>query len=242
MITASDVFDDVLSFLDDDSSDRYDEAKDLVPAINNAVLYLVSLFNTAFDQKKLTPEILRELVSVAILPVTGTTTKKADVSSLSMWTLFGVEPDPVKQTITPTPPAVAYDVLVESRNRFATRQTLAAWNDTLSDPFSAGTLVSIPAEFIRAGYIGPGMYCGDSKPYIMIRPAAAFTADFVAIWYLKNPTVVTSGSTSIEFPRSLHNLLVEKTLNLLSLQHGPESTLDKITDKAVTQLVGLMIS
>lgn len=69
MILASDVFTDVKSFLDDDSSGRYDATLDLVPAINKAILYLITLFNTAFDAKKITPESLRELVYTKILPI-----------------------------------------------------------------------------------------------------------------------------------------------------------------------------
>lgn len=165
MILASDVFTDVKSFLDDDSSGRYDATLDLVPAINKAILYLITLFNTAFDAKKITPESLRELVYTKILPVTGTTTKKVDVTNITdnLWSILGVDPDPVVTTITPTPPAVAYDILNETRNRFAKRMTLEEWNDALADPFSAGTGVSVVSDLIKPGYIGPGLYCGNNK-------------------------------------------------------------------------------
>jgi hypothetical protein len=243
MITASDVFNDVKSFLDDDSSGRYSEPADLVPAINNAVLYLVAVFNSAFEQKKISPESLRDLSVVKILPVTGTATKKADISSITdLWTIFGIEADPA---ISGSP-----GVLSESRNKFATRMTLENWNDSLADPFSAGTGVSIPSEFIRPGYLGPGAYFGDGKLYILIRPAAAFTADYVAIWYLKNPSKVATGASVIEFPTSLHGLLTQKTLNYLSMQHegsgGYKSASDtkygSITDSEIKQLVSLMLS
>lgn len=234
MILASDVFNDVRSFLDDDSSGRYTEVNDLVPAINKAVGYLVTVFNSAFEQKKLSPEVLRDLSITKILAVTGTTTKKCDLSSITdLWTVFGVEPDPVV--------AGSPELLSESRNRFAGRLTLEQWNDALADPFSPGSGVSILSDFVRAGYLGPGQYFGDNKLYIMIRPASVFTVDKLCLWYLKNPTKVVTGATQVEFPRSLHGLLVDKTLNYLSIQHGPESTYGKVTDKEVTQLIGLMI-
>ena len=243
MITASDVFNDVKSLLDDDSSGRYTESADLVPAINMAVLYLVAVFNAAFEAKKISPESLRDLSVVKILPVTGTTTKKADISSITdLWTIFGIEADP---SVTGTP-----SVLSESRNRFATRMTLENWNDSLADPFSAGTGVSIPSEFIRPGYLGPGAYFGDGKLYIMIRPAAAFTENNVGIWYLKNPTKAATGASIIEFPRSLHGLLVQKTLNYMSMQHGgsggyksaSDTKYGSITDQEIKILVNLMLS
>src|SRR5674476_322631 len=158
MILASDVFLDVKAFLDDDSSGRYNEQNDLVPPINNAILYLVAVFNAAFEAKKISPESLRDLSITKILPVTGITTKKCDLSSITdLWTIFGVEADPI---ITGSP-----EVLSESRNRFATRMTLENWNDALADPFSAGTGVSIPSDFVRPGYLGPGAYFSDGKLY-----------------------------------------------------------------------------
>jgi len=232
MILASDVFSDVRSLLDDDSSGRYDETNDLIPAINQAVRYLVAVFNSAFEQKKISPESLRDLSTVAILDVTGTTTKKADLSSITdLWTIYGIEPAPQETA----------GVLVESRNRFASRMTLENWNDSLADPFSAGTGVSILSDFVRPGYLGPGQWFGDGKLYIMIRPASCFTEDKVGVYYLKNPTKVTVSTSQIEFPTSLHSLLVDKTLSAISIQQGPESLYGKITDKEVTQLLQLMI-
>ena len=235
MILASDVFSDVRSQLDDDTSGRYTEAADLVPAFNKAVLYLVSVFNTAFDQKKISPESLRELVLNKVLAVTGTTTKKVDLTSVTdLWTILGVDPDPIV--------AGGPAVLSETRNRWATRMTLEQWNDALSDPFSAGTGIAIPEGLVRAGYIGPGAYFGDTKLYLMVRPGSLFTQDNIALWYLKNPTKATSGTSTVEFPRSLYGLLVEKVVNYISNQHGPESTYQKITNQEITQLLQLMLS
>jgi hypothetical protein len=233
MITAADVFTDVRSLLDDDGSGRYSATADLIPAVNQAIQYLVTVFNSAFEQKKLSPEVLRDLSVTKILDVTGTNTKKADISSITdLWTIFGIEPDP---SVT------GGDLLEETRNRFATRMTLENWNYVLSDPFSPGTSVAILSDFVQAGYLGPGQYFGDGKLYIMIRPASAFTEDKLGVYYLKNPTKVTTEASQIEFPTSLHSLLVQKTLNALSIQHGPESMYYKITDKDVTQLLQLMV-
>lgn len=235
-ILASEVFTTVRSLLDDNNSGRYSEANDLVPSINMAIDYLVVIFNAAFEQKKLSPESLRELTTTAIVNTSGSgSTKKADVTSImsSLWTIMGVDPDP---EITTSP-----DVLSMTNNRWAKRMTLEAWNDASSDPFSAATLQTIPTDFIRPGYIGPGKYFGDSVYHIMIRPSSVFTEDRVAVWYLKNPTKVVSGSSSIEFPRSLLGILIEKTLNFISRQHSPDSKYLSATDAEIMRLVKLMI-
>jgi hypothetical protein len=235
MITASNIFSDVRSFLDDDNSGRYGEQTDLVPALNKAVGYLVTVFNSAFEAKKLSPEVLRDLSVTKVLPVTGTTTKKCDLSSITdLWTVLSVSPDP---TVTGSP-----ETFSDTKHLSASRLTLEQWDNSSVDPFSPGSGVSIAADFVRAAYIGPGQYLGDGKSYLMMRPGSVFTADKVAIFYLKNPSRVATGASIIELPQSIYNLLVDKTINYLSLQHGPDSVYNKVTDKEVSQLVSLMIS
>ena len=236
-ILASDVFTTVRAMLDDDNSGRYSEAGDLIPFVNSAVNYLITVFNAAFEQKKISPESLRELTKTAIVTTTGTgTTKQAVVTTImvELWTIFGIEPDP---EITTGP-----DRLASTRNRWATRMTLEAWNDAGSDPFSASTLQTIPVDFLRPGYLGPGHFTSDTDYQVLIRPASLFVADKAAVWYLKNPTKVTSGASTIEFPQSLFNLVVDKTLNYLSRQHSPDSKYNQVTDKEIAQLVNLMAS
>jgi len=234
-ILASDIFTTVRAMLDDDNSGRYSEASDLTPFVNSAINHLVMVCNAAFEQKKLSPESLRELTKTAIITTTGVgSTKQAVVTSImsELWTILGIEPDP---EITTGP-----DRLVATRNKLATRMTLEAWNDAGSDPFSASTLQSVPADFLRPGYLGPGHYTSDTDYQVLIRPASLFAANKVAVWYLKNPTKVTSGASSIEFPQSVFNLLVEKTLNYLSRQHSPDSKYNAITDKEIMQLITLI--
>ena len=96
MILASAVFTAIRAHLDDDSSGRYTPTDDLSPAVNAAINYLVAVFNAGFEQKKIYPESLRELVKLSIVPVTGSgNTKRADVTDIceNLWTIIGVEPD-----------------------------------------------------------------------------------------------------------------------------------------------------
>lgn len=247
MILASDVFTAIRAHLDDDNSGRYTEVDDFAPIVNSTIRYLIAIFNVAFEQKKAAPESLRELVRVAILPVTGAgNIKKANITAggLNIWTIFGVEPDPsINSYTTPAPGTTAApEVFVETRNKLADRLTLEQWNESDEDPFSAGTLQSIPGTFVRAAYLGPGRYFGAAEDYILIKPASVFTDDFVGIWYLINPTKVTSGVSQIAFPESMFNFVVDKSLNYLSRQQGPDSKLGPITKQEVEQLVSLINS
>ncbi len=240
-ILASDVFAQIRSQLDDDNSGRYDETDDLVPAVNAAIKYLVQVLNVAMEQKKFAPESLRELIRVGIVPVTGSgNIKRANITaaSLDIWSVLGVEPSPVVEEATST--TVAPDDYFETRNRFADRLTLEEWNMQSSDPFSAGSLQSIPTVFLKAAYLGPMKVFDAVNQYILIRPSAAFTNGYVGIWYLKNPDDVATGASVIEFPDSLFTVLVDKALSYISRQHNPEDRLGVITEKEVLQIVSLI--
>lgn len=253
MILASDIFTSIESLLDDNNSGRYSRVDDLCPAVNMAVRYLVQIFMTLFEQKKFAPESLRELVRVSILPVTGTgNIKKANLTlaNLNILTIFGVEPDPglVDNFTTFAPDATiefnsymyADPDLIETRHKFADRLTLEEWQDASEDPFSSGTLMSIPADFARAAYIGPGRYFNNSEDFIMIRPSSLFTNDYIALWYLINPTSIVAETDYVALPDSLYNLIVEKALNFLSLQQDPSSKLGPITKQEIEQVISLM--
>ena len=241
MILASDVFTAIRAHLDDDNSGRYNEVSDLCPVVNAAVKYLVSVFNAAFEQKKFAPENLRELVRVEVVPVTGSgNVKKANITDagLNVWTIWGVEPSPLYADSTTTEEP---DIEYETSNKFADRLTLEQWNDSSEDPFSSGSLQSMPTTFKRAAYMGPGRYFGSADSYILIRPSSVFTNDFVGIWYLTNPTNITSNASHIEFPDSLFNVIVDKSLSYISRQHSPESKLGTITERDVIQIISLMV-
>jgi len=94
----------VRSMLDDDavSSSRYDYEKDIIPAMNSAINYLVSVFSAGFESKQIKPEVLHNLIKVLQYDavVTGVVAK-IDITSLSIdtdvWRIIGVEPNPTQE-------------------------------------------------------------------------------------------------------------------------------------------------
>jgi len=246
-ITASTVFTAVQSLLDDDGSGRYTETYDLVPAINLAIQYLVTVFTAAFDSKRLQQEQLGELLKVLVFTPTfvGTApnytaarvnlTDHGTYTRDNIWTIFGIEPNTEHATGTPQD-------YVGGTGKWATKITLLEWNDSIDDPFAPGTLISIPSEFQKFSYIGPVVLDGDADDYILIRPGGAFntTNPKVAVWVLMNPTAITSGTSVVEFPMSLENLLIQKTLQYISMQHGAQAPLGAVTEKEIATLINLM--
>lgn len=239
-VQASTIFSQVRSILDDDESIRYTESKDLVPAINAAIDYITAVFSAAFEQKKLQPFMLSELTAVWIYtPVVTGGTAKIDLDSYSshvfndeVWAIVGVDPNP---TVSGTP-----EVLSESHDRFADRVTLEKFNYSSEDPFVPG-YADVPTDFARVCYTGPGSYFNDGKPYILLRPGSLFSdsGSRVGVWVLLRHTQVSSSTSELYLPVTVHQLIVQKMVQFITFQSDDER-LYKITDKEVKELIQLM--
>ena len=107
--------------------------------------------------------------------VTGGTAKALLGSTFNddTLTIVGVDPNP----------AVSGSTLSESLNRFAKRLTLEEWNYAEEDPFAPGTSQTIPSDFQRVCYTGPGNYFDEGEPSLLLRPGSLFSSDpKVGIW------------------------------------------------------------
>jgi hypothetical protein len=150
----------IRSLLDDDltTSNRYDLDKDIIPAMNSAIDYLVAVFSAGFESKQIKPEVLGNLIVSkpfdAVQATTGGTVAKIDITALNynteVWRLLGVEPNP----------SISQGTVIYSASRMAQRMTLEQWNHSQSDPFARGTTLSIPTDFVESSYTGPGAYYG----------------------------------------------------------------------------------
>ena len=257
-LAASTIFSNVRALLDDDNSSRYTDAKDLIPAMNVAISYLMTVFNAAFEQKKVQPEVLAELISVMILDpeVTGNTAR-VDLNSHenftpyseAVWTIFGVDPTPTYDAADDGGGGTI-DQLSETTLRFAKKLTLEEWNYAQEDPFAPGTTQTIPSDFQRVCYTGPGkfFYMGedaggdeDTNIYILIRPGSLFSVNTtrVGIWFLRRHPVITLNSDLVLFPVTVHNFITQKMIQYISYQHGNDKYF-KMTDKEVKEIIALI--
>lgn len=321
MATVDDLTAKVRSLLDDDysSSARYDLDKDILPAMNSAIDYLVAVFSAGFESKQIKPEILGNMIISkafdAVQATTGGTVAKIDITDLNynteVWKLLGVAPNP---TITGSK-------IDSSETKTAQRMTLEQWNHSQENPFMRGYTGSIPSDFEEASYTGPGGFYGkvdsgeitmnveagvksftrssgsfiddgfeagkvitfsgfsnagnnitrepvivtdaaitftdgtglvnengdgDERAisdtlYLLLRPFSILDANLkVLIYYLRVPTALTLTTSTIDFPVSLHNLIVQKTVNLIAFQHSKDSKYYQVTDKEVKELIALM--
>lgn len=246
------IHDRILSALDAEDSERYIFEKDTKPAINFSVGYVTSLFNEAFGSSKLSPESLRELVKTKVWQANSYSRVAFNESEVGhkMWSLLAVYPKPVtnKKSFVPSGTADSVskfrpDVSVVSMGKAAKRLTHEEWADGENNIFTAGNSI-LKGSLIEYAYLEFSDYTSSTYPgsadklEITIRPS--IPKAFVAMAYLKYPSLVSSIGDSIEFPESLTDLITEVALNKISTKQGDGTNLWQISAQNVNRLVSLM--
>ena len=251
MINTQAVVDRMKSVLDAEGSDRYLFDQDFKPAINSAIDWLVAVFNSAFSDKKLSEEDLRELVKTSVWQANSFSRIHFDEAALGykIWSILGIFPEPTVYPATqPQPILSAAESLhisnltyIDSQHS-AKRLTIEEWNENRKNVFSAGN-ETLANGLKSYAYLGHGNY--SSSQYnaggeeIQIRPSVA--GQFVGVTVLKSPDKVSSVSDNIEFPETVFDLLFQKALNYISYKQGDNTNLFSVTAQDVSTLVKLMV-
>jgi len=242
---------DLMKFeLDAEGSDRYLFETDYKPAINSAMNWLVSVFNKAFEQNKLTGENLRDLIKTRVWVANNFSRIKFDeaVVNETLWSFMAVMPQPIVYP-TQTPPTLPNDytsifmadVAFAGSDFSASKSTIEKWNENKLNVFEPGN-VSLQNQLANYSYLTEIDYSTDTTYLqdreIEIRPDVS--GQFVGITYLKVPTDVSTVNDSIEFPATLTTLMVQKSLNFISIKQGDNTTLFSVTENDVNRLVQIM--
>jgi len=244
LIQVSQIISRVESFLDAEGSDRYKFEQDYKPAINSAIEFLISVFNKAFSDNKLTEENLRELVLTRVWQTSKYSRIYFDPNDVGgdIWSLIRISPEPtLDPAIDPlgndSPELSLYvpDVVFVRSRYAANRLTFEEYSESERNIFVDGN-DSFSNDFKSYAYINFNDNAG--LPEIEILPA--IDNQFVAVTYLLRPSVIVSDTDSIRFPESMTNLVVKQVLNYLSTKQGDGTTLYSITEKDVSELVSVM--
>lgn len=235
----------VLSALDAEGSDRYTFDQDIKPNLNSAIEILVTWFNQAFADNKLTPENLREITYVKVWKASYYSRVAFNSTAVGheMWTLTGVYPKPkVNKKIFTSPKETEVtssflpDVIYISSDNSAKRMGNEQWNEMKKNSLMAGNVL-LKGELAEYAYLDFANY-GAGEPEITISPE--IPNELVAMAYLKYPTPVTSESGTVEFPKSLTELITEITLNKISMKQGDSTNLWGTSASNINRLVSLI--
>lgn len=251
MIVTSDLTTRILSALDAEGSDRYRFQRDLVPAINYGIEFLISVFNFAYAQNKLTEENLREVVRQRVWQ----TSKHSRIyfnpidTGAEIWTIIRVSPEPILDPqISPLPnPEPMNSMFIPNVNFIrseysATRLTMEEWNDGEKNIFMPGntSLQNAFKNYAYQNFINSkhGNVAANIVPEIEIRPY--LDNQLVGVTYLVYPTPISAESDIILFPKVITNLLVDKALSFISRKQGDGTNLYSITKEDISTLVNIM--
>lgn len=242
----------MLSKLDAENSDRYTFAQDTKFAITSALEIIISIFNNAFANNKLSPECLRELTFVKIWQLNSYSRfayNKSDTGH-SFWTVVGMYPKPTTNRGVSSSPVsdkskskYRADLSFISSDKACKRLSFEEWNTNSKNVFMPGNSI-LKGELTDYAYLDAADYTSSTyvgnvdKIEFQIRPD--IPNELIALAYLKYPNTITALTDLIEFPESLSTMIVDVALHNLSYKQGDQSTLYSITDRSIMQLVGLM--
>lgn len=250
-ISVQEIVDRSTSALDAEDSERYLFDQDFKPAINYAQDWVVSVINRSMENNKFSGESLRELVKVGVWQANNFSRIAFNeaVMNEKLWSVLALYPNPVVSPFaTPSPfpnkaesrymPNLAF----ASGKACSNRLTLEQWNDNADNIFMPGNnILTGPlsdyaylgfADYSSASYDNPGKF------ELEIRPSVA--NKFVAMAYLKKPVTVTAIGDDVQFPDTLMDIMIEKTLMFMSAKQGDQTNLYAVTNADINRLVTLI--
>lgn len=248
-IAVQTIVDRCASALDAEGFDRYQFDLDYMPAINYAKEWIVSAFNKAFSQTKLSEESLRELVKVRIFraSIYSRVNFNSTITGDRIWSVFAVYPETeyagtlgaIPTTTSVYCPLASYTKSYKS----AKRGTLEEVNRNRLNPFVDGNEVNVCAETRNYLYTFAVDYNGSytSTPTFELEVYPSISTQPVAIAYLVFPEDIDDITDYIPFPEAMTNIVVNKTLEWIAYKQGDNTTLKAVTDEDVNTLISLMI-
>lgn len=234
-------------------TDYYDDVKEIVPAIDSAQKWLVSIIDKIRSNNKDTDEVIRELTQTKVYT---TSVLSRLIFDDTIWTIDAVVPLPVTASngttppITPTDNYKSYentDLMFVSSWYSAARKTIEESNENRNNPFSPGfsppnidlTLLvegsNLNIDFMYVssyGYNNPSTSTGS---YIEIQPY--LSRKKVALFLVMRPAAITATNQSLQFPTSMFNIVYEKALQFLSYSQGDQTTIWQVTEEDVKKLL-----
>lgn len=244
------IIDRCVADLDAEGSDYYKFDNDFKPAINQAVEWLVTVFNQIFADKKVTPEQLRDLIKTKVWQAnkfSRVSYNPADTGH-DLWSIIAVMPLPTlhpNNAITPLVNKIQSKFMPNKSFvgslYSCDRLTSEEWNINQLNPFIPGNTVLTGSlkEFAYRDWsdYSSSTYVNTVAPEIEIRPSVS--EQYVAIEYIKYPSPITLITDVLEFPTSMTQIIVEKTLSVIANKQGDQTTLWQINEGDIKRITGM---
>jgi len=225
-ILGQDMANQIRFALDAEGADHYDDALDIIPAINASVKWLVNVINIALGEKKIGEEILQDLTTAGVFQTSKDSRVSFSVFPDPVWTILAIYPLPTTETtgmaftpvVDPKNSAYRNDLYHVSSDNDCKRLTVEEWSSNRGNPFEAGYEGSaICDELKEYAYLAPINYSPNGTGIIdrelEVRPA--LNQQLTTIIWAKAPTPITSLAQDIEFPQTAFQVLFNKALQYI---------------------------
>lgn len=242
--------------LDAEGSNYYDDKRDIEPAINASINWVVAVATMAFGDKKYTDEAFKELKSSRVYLTNSLSRIKI---SEDIWSIRSVHPLPelADSTIAVVNPADPFEskaqvaMIHKSSNGSAKRLTIEEWDENKQNPFQPSNVyqtTKCTEDKYDFGYLDSESYtvptdqAGNYKWMIEIRP---YIPDrLVTLFVLDKPPVVeyttAYAPTTLPFDIKLQNLLIDKAINFIARRQGDNTTTYTVTQNDIATLIAAL--
>jgi len=247
-ILGQDMANQIRFALDAEGADHYDDALDIIPAINASVKWLVNVINIALGEKKIGEEILQDLTTAGVFQTSKDSRVSFSVFPDPVWTILAIYPLPTTETtgmaftpvVDPKNSAYRNDLYHVSSDNDCKRLTVEEWSSNRGNPFEAGYEGSaICDELKEYAYLAPINYSPNGTGIIdrelEVRPA--LNQQLTTIIWAKAPTPITSLAQDIEFPQTAFQVLFNKALQYIAYKQGDGTSLHSITSQDIQLLI-----
>ena len=248
-ILASDLSKQIRFALDAEGADHYKDDEDIIPAINAAQRWLVSVINKHLSKEKFTEESFSELSHARVFQTSQNSRIQLDVFPHNVWSILAVYPLPETknnglqyQIVNPDPDEsyLLIDLFHVSSEKSAKRLTVEEWATNRRNPFEAGYEGDDICDDLKDyAYLDPIDYNYDGDELgriqeIEIRPK--LDRKKVTVFYVQKPEAITQLTDNILFTDNMFQMLFNKALEYISYKQGDNTTLFTVTQKDISDL------
>jgi len=231
-------------------SDYYNDTEDLIPAINLAVRWLVSVIDVARAKDKRTDESLKFLEVVQVYQLNNLS--RVTIPD-TIWTIDAIMAVPVTTPNGTTPvvqtdktlSVLRTDLTFVSSLYEASRQVIQEWNVGIDSPFAPGNIITqLPVGFdgtrsynVSFGFLDNYSYNSATPTRVDVEIRPWIPNMLVALFVVLNPTDVTLTTDFVQFPESLYTLIYAKALQIVSYNQGDMTSLNQVTNADIVALI-----
>lgn len=251
-IPVNTIYQQLISLLGAEGSNYYDVNLDIIPAINRAQKYIVSIINSIMGAKKFAESYARELTKVLVFQTS--IYSRIDLTPSQPYVFWDI-----LDVLAPTTPIVLNTAFAPvtvpnglsaplptyfyvSGGDSCERKTSNEWNTNKKNPFSGGYNKEPAGKNLKPAYLQFGDYFNGIFPVqneIEISPAVPVQP--VVVYVVIAPPDVTALANSLPFPIIFESIITKCALREISIKSGDGTTTYGISEEEIQTFIKTLL-